>query len=172
MAHDMQHHDVAYFLQVFVPNSTPENLDTMTEDIGQVLESEGICTHYGDQEPGEEFTILHYDCDGFGGTVTGLDEGALISVFQKLSSRYPDAYFDLYAEDEDDGKQNSSYVFRNGQHRVDHSILIDSEIQLEPQKAAQYVITAVLDEDSLEKVKTLLNFIGFDYVVEPGTDAV
>ena len=172
MAHDMHQHDVAYFLQVFVPNSTLENLDAMTEDIGHTLEAEGICTHYGDQEPGKEFTVLHYDCDGFGGTVSGLEESALISVFQKLSSRYPDAYFDLLAEDEDDGKQNSSYVFRNGQHRVDHSILIDSELQLEPQKPAQYVITAVLDEDSLKKVKTLLNFIGFDYVVEPGKDEV
>lgn len=172
MAHDMHHHDVAYFLQVFVPNTSLENIDAMAEYIGQVLESEGICTHYGDQEPSKDFTIIHYDCDGFGGTVTGLEEGALIAVFNKLSTRYPDAYFDLLAEDEDDGKQNSSYVFRNGQHRADHSILIDSEIQLEPQKASQYVITAVLDEDSLEKVKTLLNFIGFDYVVEQGKDEV
>lgn len=154
----MDKHNIAYFLTL----TTPTHNAKMVLEVNKALE--GICS-LADMEVDGNTNIYQFDCDEYGGTVSKVDRDELIGIFQKLSSDYPEAVFQLYIEDEDDGKQNQTFIFQAGQYRQDSSILIDSSLLLIPQEPKQYTIDCMLDDCELVKVKCLLNCLGCEFTI-------
>lgn len=154
----MDKHNIAYFLML----TTPTHNAKMVLEVNKALE--GICS-LSDMEAVGNTDIYHFDCDEYGGTVSEIDRDELIGIFQKLSANYPEAGFQLYIEDVDDGMQNQTFIFQAGEYRQDFSILIDSSLPLVPQEPKQYTINCMLDDCELNKVKCLLYCIGCEFTI-------
>ena len=125
--YNTQDHDVALFVHVLFPEKyfTREQAENAVTVIDDVMRRNSYGQKDSPMEKRDGYYNVAYDCDAYGGIISAPDFDELCDIFSSLSTTYPEALFDVMAEDEDDGKHQYVFAFHYGQCESDSSIVLE-----------------------------------------------